>query len=150
MKSGNANIYKKIIWLNWMNLTTHIRTSWVNAAVLKLGVATLLRVAKYFLRVAKDYQAFYQVIFYLIIIVICSILGSPNLKNILKRVVTRDTKSLRTPELMCLRSFTKKIHFNGGRCFLHNFIFIFPCFFWSIFILINSNSFSNEMVTCFQ
>ncbi len=36
---------------------------WVNAAVLKLGVATLLRVAKYFLRVAKVYTTgFCQVI----------------------------------------------------------------------------------------
>jgi hypothetical protein len=58
-----------------------------SSAVLKLGVATLLRVA-------KVYQACYQAIFYLIIIVLCSIL---EFDKYFKK--GRDTKSLRTPDV---------------------------------------------------
>ncbi len=64
------------------------------AGVLKLGGATLFRVTKYFLRVAKN---LFITSFYLRFIGVCSILGLQKLENILKRVVIQ--KSLRTSAL---------------------------------------------------
>jgi len=59
------------------------------AVVLKLGVATLLRVAKYFRASIRS--------IYLRFIVVCNSLGSRKFENILKRVAIQ--KSLRTPDI---------------------------------------------------
>jgi len=78
-----------------------IDNCWAKAAVLKLGVATLFRVAKYFLRVAKIFFKGRQNILLhhstLDSSKVCSILGSRKFENILKRVAIQ--KSLRTPGL---------------------------------------------------
>jgi hypothetical protein len=61
-------VFGSIVMKMHILLTRFIRNNWINnpkAAVLKLGVATLLRVAKDFSRVAKFYLGFcYQPRFY--------------------------------------------------------------------------------------